>query len=37
MGVAVWLALVVVIATVASILPVRAASRLTVRDVLTYE
>jgi putative ABC transport system permease protein len=32
-----WLALVLVIAVVASYLPARNASRLTVRDVLAYE
>jgi putative ABC transport system permease protein len=32
-----WLALVVVIAIVASYIPARNASRLTVRDVLAYE
>jgi putative ABC transport system permease protein len=36
-GVALWLVIVVAIATLASILPARAASRLTVRDVLAYE
>jgi putative ABC transport system permease protein len=36
-GVALWLAIVVGIATLASILPARSASRLTVRDVLAYE
>jgi putative ABC transport system permease protein len=36
-GVGLWLVLVVVLATLASILPARSASRLTVRDVLAYE
>ena len=36
-GVGLWLAIVVVLATVASILPARSASRLTIRDVLAYE
>jgi len=33
----IWLALVVIIATLASLLPARSAVRLTVRDVLAYE
>jgi len=36
-GVAMWLGIVLLIATVASILPARSASRLTVREVLAYE
>jgi putative ABC transport system permease protein len=36
-AVAMWLGIVLLIATVASILPARAASRLTVREVLAYE
>jgi putative ABC transport system permease protein len=36
-GVVIWLALVIVLAAVASLLPAWNASRLTVRDVLTYE
>jgi len=36
-GVGLWLGVVVVLATLASILPARAASRLTIRDVLAYE
>lgn len=36
-GVGLWLVLVVALATLASILPARAASRLTIRDVLAYE
>lgn len=36
-GVALWLGLVIVLATVASVLPAWNASRLTVRDVLAYE
>jgi putative ABC transport system permease protein len=36
-GVGIWLVLVVIISTLASILPARSASRLTVREVLAYE
>jgi putative ABC transport system permease protein len=36
-GALIWLALVVIIAALASILPARSAARLTVRDVLAYE
>ncbi|MCU0521959.1 MAG: FtsX-like permease family protein [Anaerolineae bacterium] len=36
-GVLIWLAIVLVVATVASLLPARNAVRLTVRDVLAYE
>ncbi|HVC33039.1 MAG TPA: hypothetical protein VNL16_05970 [Chloroflexota bacterium] len=36
-GVGLWPVLVVVLATLASILPAHAASRLTIRDVLAYE
>ncbi len=36
-GVALWLGIVLLIASVASILPARSASRLTVREVLAYE
>ena len=36
-GVGIWLVLVVIIATLASILPALSASRLTVREVLAYE
>jgi len=36
-GVVIWLGLVIVLAAVASLLPAWNASRLTVRDVLTYE
>lgn len=36
-GAFMWLALVLVVAMVASYLPARSASRLTVRDVLAYE
>ena len=36
-GAGLWLILVMVIASLASILPARAASRLTIRDVLAYE
>jgi putative ABC transport system permease protein len=36
-GVGLWLALVVTIAVLASIVPARSASRLTIRDVLAYE
>ena len=36
-GIAVWLALVLVLAGLASYLPARSASRLTVREVLAYE
>ena len=37
MGYAIWLALVLVLSTVASILPARNAARLTIREVLAYE
>lgn len=36
-GVALWLVIVVLLAVVASFLPARTASRLTVREVLAYE
>jgi putative ABC transport system permease protein len=36
-GIVIWLALLVIIATIASLLPARSAVRLTVRDVLAYE
>ncbi|HSJ56326.1 MAG TPA: FtsX-like permease family protein [Anaerolineae bacterium] len=36
-GIATWLVVVLVLATVASALPARNATRLTVRDVLAYE
>jgi putative ABC transport system permease protein len=36
-GFLLWLALVVVISTLASVLPARTASRLTIREVLAYE
>jgi putative ABC transport system permease protein len=36
-GYAIWLALVVVLSIVASILPARNAARLTIREVLAYE
>jgi putative ABC transport system permease protein len=36
-GVLVWLAAVIVISAVASLLPARSASRLTIREVLAYE
>lgn len=36
-GYAIWLALVLVLSTVASILPARNAARLTIREVLAYE
>jgi putative ABC transport system permease protein len=36
-AVALWLGIVLLIASVASILPARSASRLTVREVLAYE
>ncbi|NTW97002.1 MAG: ABC transporter permease [Oscillochloris sp.] len=36
-GVAMWLGIVLLIAAIASIVPARAASRLTVREVLAYE
>lgn len=37
MGYVIWLALVLVLSTVASILPARNAARLTIREVLAYE
>jgi putative ABC transport system permease protein len=37
MGYAIWLGLVMVLSTVASILPARNAARLTIREVLAYE
>ena len=37
MGYAIWLGLVLVLSTVASILPARNAARLTIREVLAYE
>jgi putative ABC transport system permease protein len=37
MGYAIWLALVLVLSTIASILPARNAARLTIREVLAYE
>jgi putative ABC transport system permease protein len=37
MGYAIWFALVLVLSTVASILPARNAARLTIREVLAYE
>jgi putative ABC transport system permease protein len=36
-GYAIWLALVLVLSTLASILPARNAARLTIREVLAYE
>jgi putative ABC transport system permease protein len=36
-GYAIWLALVLVLSVVASILPARNAARLTIREVLAYE
>jgi putative ABC transport system permease protein len=36
-AVAMWLGVVLLIASLASLLPARAASRLTVREVLSYE
>ncbi|NTU83870.1 MAG: FtsX-like permease family protein [Chloroflexales bacterium] len=36
-GVALWLAIVVCLASLASFLPARSASRMTIRDVLSYE
>jgi putative ABC transport system permease protein len=36
-GVALWLAIVVGLAALASFLPARSASRMTIRDVLSYE
>jgi putative ABC transport system permease protein len=36
-GYAIWLALVLVLSTIASILPARNAARLTIREVLAYE
>ena len=36
-GLIIWLVLVIVLSTIASILPARNAVRLTVRDVLAYE
>jgi putative ABC transport system permease protein len=36
-GIAIWLIVVLILATVASLLPARSAVRLTVRDVLAYE
>ena len=37
LGYSIWLALVLVLSTVASILPARNAARLTIREVLAYE
>ena len=37
LGYAIWLGLVLVLSTVASILPARNAARLTIREVLAYE
>jgi len=37
LGYAIWLALVLVLSTIASILPARNAARLTIREVLAYE
>ncbi|HEY5728498.1 MAG TPA: FtsX-like permease family protein [Anaerolineales bacterium] len=37
MGYAIWLALVLVLSTIASIVPARNAARLTIREVLAYE
>jgi len=37
LGVGLWLFLVVALSTLASFLPARSASRLTVREVLAYE
>ncbi|HEV2667038.1 MAG TPA: FtsX-like permease family protein [Blastocatellia bacterium] len=37
LGYAIWLALVLILSTVASILPARNAARLTIREVLAYE
>jgi putative ABC transport system permease protein len=37
MGYAIWLGLVLVLSTIASILPARNAARLTIREVLAYE
>jgi putative ABC transport system permease protein len=36
-GVVIWLAVVVLLAVVASLLPARNAARLTIREVLAYE
>jgi putative ABC transport system permease protein len=36
-GFAIWLAVVVVLAVVASLIPASSASRLTIREVLAYE
>jgi putative ABC transport system permease protein len=36
-GYAIWLALVLALSAVASILPARNAARLTIREVLAYE
>jgi putative ABC transport system permease protein len=36
-GALLWLVIVIILAALASFLPARAASRLTVREVLTYE
>jgi putative ABC transport system permease protein len=36
-GAALWLLVIVLIATVASLLPARGAARITVREVLAYE
>jgi putative ABC transport system permease protein len=36
-GIFVWLAIVLILATIASLLPARNATRLTIRDVLAYE
>jgi putative ABC transport system permease protein len=37
MGYGIWIALVLVLSTLASILPARNAARLTIREVLAYE
>jgi putative ABC transport system permease protein len=37
LGYAIWLGLVFVLSTVASIVPARNAARLTIREVLAYE
>jgi len=36
-GVLIWLALVILLSAIASILPARNAARLTIREVLSYE
>jgi putative ABC transport system permease protein len=37
LGFAIWLALVLVLSALASVLPARNAARLTIREVLAYE